>query len=218
MLTLLKDLRRLRRAIALERPDRGRSLAVRHVDAGSCNGCEHELILVSSPYTDLQRFGIGIVASPARRPASRHRSSNYQDARAARCGLCRNAPAAARGCARRLRPRLQCARHGRRDRRPGRVPASGGCADPRLSAVARHDRGGASHAPRLPHDAPHRDRARRRSTSSSLQTRGGERRHGPRASRPEYHRCPEGVGVADVADAHRLRNPRATSSARSHHA
>jgi Ni,Fe-hydrogenase III small subunit len=64
MLTLLKDLRRLRRTIALPRPDRGRSLAVRHVDAGSCNGCEHELVLVSSPYTDLQRFGIGIVASP----------------------------------------------------------------------------------------------------------------------------------------------------------
>ncbi len=64
MLTLLRDLRRLRRAIGLERPDRGRSLAVRHVDAGSCNGCEHELILASSPYTDLQRFGIGIVASP----------------------------------------------------------------------------------------------------------------------------------------------------------
>jgi Ni,Fe-hydrogenase III small subunit len=64
MLTLLKDLRRLRKTIGLERPDRGRSLAVRHVDAGSCNGCEHELILTSSPYTDLQRFGIGIVASP----------------------------------------------------------------------------------------------------------------------------------------------------------
>jgi Ni,Fe-hydrogenase III small subunit len=64
MLTLLRDLRRLRRQIALPRPDRGRSLAVRHVDCGSCNGCEHELILASSPYTDLQRFGIGIVASP----------------------------------------------------------------------------------------------------------------------------------------------------------
>jgi Ni,Fe-hydrogenase III small subunit len=64
MLTLLRDLRRLRREIGLARPDRGRSLAVRHVDAGSCNGCEHELILSSSPYTDLQRFGIGIVASP----------------------------------------------------------------------------------------------------------------------------------------------------------
>jgi Ni,Fe-hydrogenase III small subunit len=64
MLTLLKDLRRLRRQIALPRPDRGRSLAVRHADCGSCNGCEHELILASSPYTDLGRFGIGIVASP----------------------------------------------------------------------------------------------------------------------------------------------------------
>ena len=64
MLTLLRDLRRLRREIALPRPDRGRSLAVRHVDCGSCNGCEHELILAASPYTDLQRFGIGIVASP----------------------------------------------------------------------------------------------------------------------------------------------------------
>jgi Ni,Fe-hydrogenase III small subunit len=64
MLTLLRDLRHLRASIGLARPDRGRSLAVRHVDAGSCNGCEHELILASSPYTDLQRFGIGIVASP----------------------------------------------------------------------------------------------------------------------------------------------------------
>jgi Ni,Fe-hydrogenase III small subunit len=64
MLTLLRDLRRLRRDIALERPARGRSLAIRHVDAGSCNGCEHELTLVSSPYYDLQRFGLGVVASP----------------------------------------------------------------------------------------------------------------------------------------------------------
>jgi len=64
MLTLLRDLRRLRRAVALPRPDRGRSLAIRHVDAGSCNGCEHELTLVWSPYYDLQRFGLGVVASP----------------------------------------------------------------------------------------------------------------------------------------------------------
>lgn len=64
MLTLLRDLRRLRRQIALPRPDRGRSLRIRHADCGSCNGCEHELILTSSPYVDLERFGIGIVASP----------------------------------------------------------------------------------------------------------------------------------------------------------
>lgn len=64
MFTLLRDLRRIRREIALPRPDRGRSLAIRHVDAGSCNACEHELTLASSPHYDLQRFGLGIVASP----------------------------------------------------------------------------------------------------------------------------------------------------------
>ncbi len=64
MLTLLRDLRRLRRDLALPRPSRGRSLAVRHVDAGSCNGCEHELTLTASPYYDLQRHGFGVVASP----------------------------------------------------------------------------------------------------------------------------------------------------------
>jgi Ni,Fe-hydrogenase III small subunit len=64
MLTLLRDLRRLRRTVALPAPDRGRSLAIRHVDAGSCNGCEHELTLLSSPYYDLQRYGLGVVASP----------------------------------------------------------------------------------------------------------------------------------------------------------
>jgi len=64
MLTLLRDLRHLRRSVGLPAPDRPRSLALRHVDAGSCNGCEHELTLASSPYTDLQRFGLGIVASP----------------------------------------------------------------------------------------------------------------------------------------------------------
>jgi Ni,Fe-hydrogenase III small subunit len=64
MLTLLRDLRHLRRQIALPTPTRGRSLAIRHVDVGSCNGCEHELTLTSSPYYDLQRYGLGIVASP----------------------------------------------------------------------------------------------------------------------------------------------------------
>jgi Ni,Fe-hydrogenase III small subunit len=64
MLTLLRDLRNLRRRIALPAPDRSRSLALRHVDAGSCNGCEHELTLVSGPHVDLQRFGLGVVASP----------------------------------------------------------------------------------------------------------------------------------------------------------
>jgi Ni,Fe-hydrogenase III small subunit len=64
MLTLLRDLRDLRHQIALPGSDRARSLAIRHVDAGSCNGCEHELTLTASPYYDLQRHGLGIVASP----------------------------------------------------------------------------------------------------------------------------------------------------------
>jgi Ni,Fe-hydrogenase III small subunit len=64
MLRLLRHLHSLRRQVALPAPDRGRSLALRHVDAGSCNGCEHELTLASSPYADIQRFGFGIVASP----------------------------------------------------------------------------------------------------------------------------------------------------------
>jgi Ni,Fe-hydrogenase III small subunit len=64
MLTLLRDLRHLRRQIDLPAPDRGRSLAIRHVDAGSCNGCEHELTLAAGPYYDLQRYGLGVVASP----------------------------------------------------------------------------------------------------------------------------------------------------------
>jgi len=64
MFTLLRDLRRVRREVGLSRPARGRSLAVRHVDAGSCNGCEHELTLTSSPVYDLQHLGLGIVASP----------------------------------------------------------------------------------------------------------------------------------------------------------
>jgi membrane-bound hydrogenase subunit mbhJ len=64
MLTLLRTLRRLRTDVALPAPSRGRSLAVRHIDAGSCNGCEHELTLAMSPYEDIQRYGFGIVASP----------------------------------------------------------------------------------------------------------------------------------------------------------
>ena len=64
MLTLLRDLRRLRRDLKLAGGAPAGSLALRHVDAGSCNGCEHELTLAASPYYDLQRFGLGIVASP----------------------------------------------------------------------------------------------------------------------------------------------------------
>jgi Ni,Fe-hydrogenase III small subunit len=39
-------------------------LAIREVDAGSCNGCEVEVNSLSNPIYDLERFGIRIVASP----------------------------------------------------------------------------------------------------------------------------------------------------------
>jgi Ni,Fe-hydrogenase III small subunit len=64
MITLLRDLHHLRRSVGLERSAVRGSLAVRHVDAGSCNACEHELTLASNPYHDLQRFGLSVVASP----------------------------------------------------------------------------------------------------------------------------------------------------------
>ena len=64
MLALLRDLRRFRKTIALPASKRGRSLAICHVDAGSCNGCEHELNQLAGPYYDLQRYGLNFVASP----------------------------------------------------------------------------------------------------------------------------------------------------------
>ena len=42
----------------------GRSLHIREVDAGSCNGCEIEIVNLNSPIYDIERFGIHFVASP----------------------------------------------------------------------------------------------------------------------------------------------------------
>jgi Ni,Fe-hydrogenase III small subunit/ferredoxin len=42
----------------------GRSLHIREVDAGSCNGCELEIVGLNSPVYDIERFGIHFVASP----------------------------------------------------------------------------------------------------------------------------------------------------------
>jgi Ni,Fe-hydrogenase III small subunit/formate hydrogenlyase subunit 6/NADH:ubiquinone oxidoreductase subunit I len=42
----------------------GRSLAIRDVDAGSCNGCELEIVALNNPVHDIERFGIQFVASP----------------------------------------------------------------------------------------------------------------------------------------------------------
>ena len=42
----------------------GRALAIREVDAGSCNGCEVEISGLSGPVYDMERFGMHFVASP----------------------------------------------------------------------------------------------------------------------------------------------------------
>jgi Ni,Fe-hydrogenase III small subunit len=57
----------------------GRSLGIRQVDAGSCNGCELEIHALNNPYYDVERFGVHFVASPRHAdallvtgPVSRH--------------------------------------------------------------------------------------------------------------------------------------------------
>src|SRR5450432_4169043 len=52
---------------ALERVARrrfGRSLAIRELDAGSCNGCELEIHALNNAFYDIERFGLRFVASP----------------------------------------------------------------------------------------------------------------------------------------------------------
>lgn len=53
-----------RRIDARSRKLLGRSLHIRVVDAGSCNGCEIEISGLTNPYYDLERFGLHFVASP----------------------------------------------------------------------------------------------------------------------------------------------------------
>jgi Ni,Fe-hydrogenase III small subunit len=60
--TALKEL-----ADALDKAARkrlGRSLSIREVDAGSCNGCELEIHALNNAFYDIERFGIRFVASP----------------------------------------------------------------------------------------------------------------------------------------------------------
>jgi Ni,Fe-hydrogenase III small subunit len=42
----------------------GRALCIRHVDAGSCNGCELEIQSLNNPYYNIEGIGIKFVASP----------------------------------------------------------------------------------------------------------------------------------------------------------
>lgn len=49
---------------AAARRQLGRSLSIREVDAGSCNGCELEIHALANAFYDLERFGLRFVASP----------------------------------------------------------------------------------------------------------------------------------------------------------
>ena len=54
-------------AASLDRAARrnsARSLSIREVDAGSCNGCELEIHALNNAFYDLERFGLRFVASP----------------------------------------------------------------------------------------------------------------------------------------------------------
>ena len=42
----------------------GRSLQIREVDSGSCNGCDYEINALNNPFNDIERLGISFVASP----------------------------------------------------------------------------------------------------------------------------------------------------------
>lgn len=64
MYVMFKRLQQYRRAIALPAPAVPGSLAMRHVDCGSCNGCEHELNNATGPHYDFSRYGLSTVASP----------------------------------------------------------------------------------------------------------------------------------------------------------
>jgi Ni,Fe-hydrogenase III small subunit len=64
MFVLLRQLRQMKQGIGQGRPVTRGSLALRHVDAGSCNGCEHELTAAANPFYDLQQYGLNVVASP----------------------------------------------------------------------------------------------------------------------------------------------------------
>ena len=61
---LLKDFSRIKELDKNTRAALSRSLTIRHLDTGSCNAEEAELIALSNPFYDISRFGIEFTASP----------------------------------------------------------------------------------------------------------------------------------------------------------
>ncbi len=77
-------------AIAAFCAQAGRAIAVRHVDAGSCNACELEILAANNIYYNLARLGVHFVASPRHAdillvtgPVSRHMADPLRAAYAA---------------------------------------------------------------------------------------------------------------------------------------
>src|SRR6476619_7621812 len=61
----------------------GRSLSIRGVDAGSCNGCELEIHALNNAYYDIERLGLRFVASPRNThllPVTLPRTRNMREA------------------------------------------------------------------------------------------------------------------------------------------
>ena len=115
----------------------GRALAIRHVDAGSCNGCELEIHCLNNPYYNIEGLGITFVASPRHAdmllvtgPVSRNMEIALQ--RTYR----RHARTQAGGRARRLRLHRRHLRRELRQLRRHRQCHPGGCRRARLPTHA----------------------------------------------------------------------------------
>ena len=147
MLTLLRDLRKLRLATRLPAAERTGSLAIRHVDCGSCNGCEHELTLVSGPDHRHRPLRARHRRIPqTRRHPPRHRTRNDPNARSAPHRLQRHARATPCRSTRRLRPRHQ---HPRKpERNLGHVSRT--CSPSTSASQAAHRPPKRSHQPSSP--------------------------------------------------------------------
>ena len=113
----------------------GRSLSIRHVDAGSCNGCELEIHALGNPFYDLERFGLRFVASPRHADVLLVTGPVTRNMREALERTYRGDAGAEMGDrVRRLRARRACVQGLLRDRRRGGGRAAGGPLHSRLPA------------------------------------------------------------------------------------
>ena len=115
----------------------GRAVAIRHVDAGSCNGCEMEIVGLPGPVYDMERFGLHFVASPRHAdlllvtgPVTRNMAVRAAE------DLGSHARSQTRGRHRRVRAHVRGVRRQLCGGRPGRQHHSRGRVRGRLSARA----------------------------------------------------------------------------------